>query len=340
MLTFLIALAITPLECAAATWQQWAWFDYPSTTLCDAADPHHCFGNGDCVAGTCQCEIGWRGAYCSQLDLLPAKRAAHGLPLNSWMPTWGGSAAFDHDAGRWHFLTGAKLFNVSLTKPAYSEWDSGVHSPAPAPDTFWGRSPPYNASAASHGGDPFGGAYPWEFTTTIDPYDPSAHPDLYGRAYLVRMTSSGADPAGPYSMAAVEQRAFRADWKRRYGATATTDPLFLLTIGTVGEAGPYGMLIKYSASGSPLGPWDERVVYEFETNGHGASHNGSQWDCDVKDPSFVVHAGERESCTLDHSPAALFSRSHSHLLILCSSSAHPRVRVSLGAACLSVLRAR
>ena len=78
-------------------WQKWAWLDYASDTApCEAADPHACFGNGHCGAdGVCLCDVGWRGAYCSQLDLLPANRTAPGLPMDGAMPTWGGTADFD-----------------------------------------------------------------------------------------------------------------------------------------------------------------------------------------------------------------------------------------------------
>ena len=38
------------------------------------------------------------------------------------------------------------------------------------------------------------------------------------------------------------------------------------------------------------GPWEESVVYEFDARGHGSAHDAYQWDCDVKDPSFVIHA--------------------------------------------------
>ena len=112
-------------------WQRWAFFDYNTSASCNATDPNRCFGNGDCNGGLCVCDVGWRGSQCSQLDLLPAKRAAHGLPLNSRMPTWGGSAEFED--GRWHFFTGAKLYNMTLTAPGYAEWASHGLTPAPPP---------------------------------------------------------------------------------------------------------------------------------------------------------------------------------------------------------------
>ena len=281
----LLALAAAVRARAAVpNWQSWAWMDYNSSEPCHIDDPHHCYGNGNCTAdGLCLCDIGWRGAYCSQLDLLPARRGAHGLPLSTAMPTWGGSAAWD--GARWHFVTGAKLFNLTLTPPAYGEWNSVGHIEAPGLDQ-WGRTPPYNQTALVHGGDPFDGTYPWSFTTTKDPY---AEPeDNYGPSYLVRMLSTGTDPAGPYAIAEVMHKAFRADFKRRHG-DGDGDPLYMLTIGTVlGEATGRGMLIMRSVSGNVTGPWTKQVVYNFEDNGHGS--NFSAWDCDVKDPSFAIHA--------------------------------------------------
>ena len=40
-----------------------------------------CGLNGECVAGICSCDAGWRGAVCGELDLLPANKAQRGLYL-------------------------------------------------------------------------------------------------------------------------------------------------------------------------------------------------------------------------------------------------------------------
>ena len=298
----LAALAIVsePVIATVLNWQQWAYFDdYNASTQCDAADPNRCFGNGECMAGSCYCDIGWRGIYCSQLDLLPARRAAPGLPRDSRMPTWGGSGVFED--GRWQFLTGAKLYNLSLSPPFYDEWAARGLSPAP-PIDVWGRQPPFNQSSrvpVPAPGDPYGGVYPWQFKTSVDPYDAVAQPDLYGQSFVVRMVSTDTDPAGPYEMAEVVHKAFRADFKRAYATGNDTNasgrPLYFLTIGTIVGAPTQGrgMLIKLSQSGSVHGPWLERVVYDFDANGHGQAHDANQWDCDVKDPSFVVHSDGR-----------------------------------------------
>ena len=106
------------------------------------------------------------------------------------------------------------------------------------------------------------------------------------------MRSVGPDAAGPYELEHIEHRGFRADMKRPFGATG--GPLYLLTVGRATEPstgnlfGGSGFLMMRSASGRASGPWEERLVYEFAANGHGS--NGSAWDCDVKDPSFVIHA--------------------------------------------------
>ena len=115
----------------------------------------------------------------------------------------------------------------------------------------------------------------WSFTTERDPYNET---DLYGSSYLMAMESIGSDPAGPYRKAGVVHKAFRADFKRRY-PPKEGEPLFLLSIGrAVDGFGNYlptgrGMLIKHSPSGSILGPWEEKVVYEFDANGH---NNGAR----------------------------------------------------------------
>ena len=276
-------------------WQKWAWLDYPSDAACDSVDPHTCFGNGECGGdGVCLCDVGWRGAYCSQLDLLPANRSAFGLPMDGAMPTWGGTATFDEATQHWAFVTGCKLHNVSLSSPDYAEWQTHwAPQAAPSAQTFWGRLPPYNETALWAGGDPFGGSDLYNFSTAAgDPHNASQNPNLYGGSYLARMLSVGADAAGPYNLAAVERKGFRADTKRPFGML--DGPLYMLTAGratdpTTGNlVGHLGFVIMRSASGSAAGPWEERVVYEFAANGHGS--NASAWDCDVKDPSFVIHS--------------------------------------------------
>jgi len=297
----------------APNWQSWAWFNYNTSTPCtrsalhaglaecstgpipepcDPNDNHQCFGNGLCVNNVCRCFIGWRGTYCSQLDLLPASPDTFGLPMDGNMPTWGGSAVFEN--GTWSLVTGCKLFNTTLTFPSYREWTSLNSSIAPSPNR-WGRRPPYNYTALAEGGDPYGASYMWQFTTDRDPYNN----DQYGPSYLMAMKSEGSDPAGPYHKVGVVHKAFRADFKRRYTAKEG-EALFLLTIGRAVDAfgniqpGGRGMLIKHSQSGSVLGPWQEKVVYAFDANGHNNASNDPNrtaydFDCDIKDPSFVIH---------------------------------------------------
>ena len=90
----------------------------------------------------------------TQLDLLPAAKAAPGLPLNASHPTWGGTAI--EEDGKWHLFAGGKYLEAGQD--------------APDPFQTWGRQPAYDASAADGGWGAFGGAYPWDFTTQTDPY--------------------------------------------------------------------------------------------------------------------------------------------------------------------------
>lgn len=74
-----------------------------------------CSFTGVCVGGQCQCELGWKGDWCEQLDLLPATRDPSSPPwiapgsmgynrLNdrgNWTSSWGGSVVRD-DNGLYH----------------------------------------------------------------------------------------------------------------------------------------------------------------------------------------------------------------------------------------------
>jgi len=309
-------------------WQSWAALDDPSTKQCDAVDAglgiRECYGNGDCICGTCVCRVGWRGPYCSQLDLLPADKGAPGLPMNSTHPSWGGAAV--QEGGRWYFLSGTKI----MKDPA-NNFDVATH---------WGRTPAYDPSGVFPYG-PYGGSHPWEYDV-----DPAKNPfksgpgqgnfksingsrDLYeATAWLSLYESTGADAAGPYTESVSKMfKAFRADLK-----TDVSGSLLMLS-----NAGG-GFTVLESRTGQIAGPWfdgtgsqiDElwmngkpghlpttstrmpKPVYKFIDNGHcslriltpgsqpvyAVTANGAtractqseldKWNCKLADPALLV----------------------------------------------------
>merc|ERR1719331_2515364 len=93
------------------------------------------------------------------------------------------------------------------------------------------------------------------------------------KSYLTRYESAGDDPAGPYVEKEIIGTGFRSDMKRH----PQTGELLLLTTG-----------FRMLRAASVKGPWtDAGRAYDKEANGHGL--DPSQWDCDMKDPSFVIH---------------------------------------------------
>ena len=74
-----------------------------------------CSFAGTCVSGRCECDVGWKGSFCEQLDLLPATRdprtprwiAPGTLGYNQlnaaghWTSSWGGAVVRD-DNGTYH----------------------------------------------------------------------------------------------------------------------------------------------------------------------------------------------------------------------------------------------
>jgi len=308
-------------------WQKWSQLDYDSSKSCDPLDDHTCFGNGGCESGACVCDIGWRGPYCSQLDLLPAKRSAPGIPMDGGHPTWGGSAVFED--GKWHLLVGSKL-----ALPGREDMD---------PETFWDRKPAYNGSSLFDGKEqPFGeGAHPWEFTVDAakDPFPDGGNSvdgslDLYeSKAWLSLYESEGQDATGPYHEKVSKWfKAFRADLKR--------DPLSSSLLELSNANG--GFTILQSSSGSVNGPWTDAngdpidslwagatpgvgrptestpmppLVYTFVDNGHCVkgwqalgdlagkyvTRDGGQyrectadekdaWNCHLADPALLIHS--------------------------------------------------
>lgn len=302
-------------------WQSWAKLDYENSTGCGPEGDHQCYGNGECRCDMCVCDVGWRGPYCSQLDLLPAKRSAPGIAMDGGHPTWGGSAVYDD--GKWKLLAGSKIALAS-----HKDLD---------PYTFWGRKPEYDKDAALKGEDPFHGNHPWKFTveasknpfpnggTEID----STRNVYQQKSWLSLYESEGSDAAGPYHEKVPKWfRAFRADFKKDPASGA------LLELSNAGG----GFMIIQSKSGSMDGPWTDKdgnpldeawagatagleptattkmpkPVYKYADNGHcSKSRTGSlagkyvtkengayrectveekdAWNCHVADPSFVVH---------------------------------------------------
>merc|ERR1719443_2885806 len=261
----------------AKNWWAWARLDYPFPG-CSAARP--CF-NGDCVDGNCVCDIGWRGPECSQLDLLPAKRSAPGVPMDGAHPTWGGTAVWED--GRWHLIVGGKYIDGLVESSSgwprrYWRVEAPPTADIPDPMTRWGRSPPYDATREDGGWGPYNGSYPWTMRDAYGKVPNSGEggiPDLYEpkKSYLTRYESAGDDPAGPYVEKEIIGTGFRSDMKRH----PQTGELLLLTTG-----------FRILRAASVKGPWtDAGRVYDKEANGHGL--DPSQWDCDMKDPSFVIH---------------------------------------------------
>jgi len=306
-------------------WQEWSRLDYDATAQCDASDDHACFGNGECACGTCVCDVGWRGPYCSQLDLLPAKRSAPGVPMDGGHPTWGGSAVFED--GKWQLLVGSKI-----ALPGSEDLD---------PETYWDREPAYDGSRLSDGeGQPFGeDAHPWEFTVDPlkDPFPDGGNKidggrDMYEpKAWLSLYESEGEDAAGPYHKKISKWfKAFRADLKR--------DPQSGALLNLSNANG--GFTILLSSSGSIKGPWTDasdapidslwaggtpgiiptditsmpQPVYKFVDNGHCVKGWGSldnlsgkyvtrddgqfrectaeekdAWNCHLADPALLIH---------------------------------------------------
>lgn len=307
--------------------------DYDTAKKCDAKDDHRCFGNGECVCGICVCNVGWRGAECSQLDLLPAKTKAHSFyksqnknlrGMNSENPTWGGAAWFED--GKWKFLAGGKILKNS--EPKFN------------PITDWGRTPAYSLKWQTNGKE-----NPWDYGVDDqkNPFKLSPTGDQQFKfvdpnkekyektSWLTLFESEGIDVEGPYKKPTVSKwfKAFRADFKQ-YGSS-------LLCLSNAGG----GFTILESPSGRVDGDWTDKdgqpldklwfgktegkdpdvstkmptPVYKFKENGH-CDKNGktidsktkqerdcdnnemAAWNCHAADPALLVHKNLTEPHTV------------------------------------------
>eukprot|EP01043_Picozoa_sp_COSAG02_P098708 COSAG02_NODE_34844_length_477_cov_1.214286_1_plen_123_part_10 len=69
-----------------------------------AENSFNCSYNGKLVGTACECAPEWKGKFCHQLNLAPARNGSgldqlHAEPFTS---TWGGSVIFNKDDGLWH----------------------------------------------------------------------------------------------------------------------------------------------------------------------------------------------------------------------------------------------
>ena len=75
-------------------------------------DDLDCSLNGDCVAGTCQCEPAWGGSpVCDQLAFLPSP-AGSGYHNASGYASWGGNVLYED--GKYHLFVAQFAEKCSL----------------------------------------------------------------------------------------------------------------------------------------------------------------------------------------------------------------------------------
>ena len=153
-----------------------------------------CGLNGECVAGTCRCDPGWRGDVCGELDLQPVDKAVRGLFLQAEnSSTWGGTPVRDpHDARLFHLFAEYMAENCPLT-----DWANNskiVHATASSPlGPFEVRSVAFapfrhNVGAAHHNGTW------WMFQTGCEVWEDTLPNCTTGSASL---RSAGARPPLP-----------------------------------------------------------------------------------------------------------------------------------------------
>lgn len=110
---------------------------------CTGSGYEQCSFNGVCSAqGACECDAGWRGPRCAELDLLPVDAAHPGLRLKDTVTganisTWGAPMIQDDSTGTWHAWASEMLNGCGI-----NSWVTNshiVHATAPAPGGPWTR---------------------------------------------------------------------------------------------------------------------------------------------------------------------------------------------------------
>merc|ERR1719506_2534843 len=89
-----------------------------------------CGLNGECVGGACECDKGWRGEVCGEMDFLPSSKQQRGLYLDG-TSTWGGTPVRDPDGRTFHLFAELMANHCNL-----STWVNNsqiVHATAPSP---------------------------------------------------------------------------------------------------------------------------------------------------------------------------------------------------------------
>lgn len=93
--------------------------------------PMDCQLNGDCVSGKCECDKGWAGDDCGQLNLDGGKVAyGHGSPLTPNTSSWGGGPPqWDEQQQQYHLFVSEIQFGCGMGAWAY--FSAAAHAVSP-----------------------------------------------------------------------------------------------------------------------------------------------------------------------------------------------------------------
>eukprot|EP00662_Eupelagonemidae_sp_cell21_P018969 gene18969-2549_t len=91
---------------------------------CDVDDPLACSLNGACAASACNCDVGWKGVACGELDLNPDAILAYGYPTNATSSWGGGPPVFD--GTRWHLFVSELAGHCGMG--TWSRMSQAVHA--------------------------------------------------------------------------------------------------------------------------------------------------------------------------------------------------------------------
>ena len=95
-----------------------------------------CGLNGECHNGICECDKGWTGQVCGELDLMPVSKQEIGLFING-TTTWGGTPIVTTDP-----KTAKKVFSHAAANTACDWWVSSdrfacTHRPSTSSPSTW-----------------------------------------------------------------------------------------------------------------------------------------------------------------------------------------------------------
>ena len=237
----------------------WVFFAVIIHAVSSSKLGEQCSLNGHWANALCQCDPGWKGSSCAELDLVPASPSSYGL-TDFDTPSWGGGAVWVASENKWHLIVGSRAAAPPNNSDALADYpcDSRV------------------VRAVSKGSDPAG---PYSIEQVM------FHRSTWEPGLAAAPTTMGGNSTLPLVLMFFGNL---SDSIPPLFSTACAIPSVEYNLTTTNT------YITTSATGSPRGPWTTPQLVKGMENDPLSTRNGRSkdpysWHCASGNPSPAYH---------------------------------------------------